>query len=562
MATVDWRKYEGTRVFEDAVSTLVSRLHPDAERIDGSGGDGGRDVQIRRPGQLYLFELKSFTNRLSATNPNRRSQVEKSLLTAAALQPDSWTLIVPIDHNESELKWFDGLKEKYPFPLLWHGEGWLNDQMMKYPDVRRYYFEDSSHEVIEILKELNSEQGALAGGVDDALKRAQALRARLNDIDPQYRIEISPGPAAAAEAAFPGAIMYEERGGGGQDPWTISLLPKYKNADRDRPIQIKANLVFAAGDASGLSVDDYIQMMAFGSKDPMTVAVVDLAVDAPTGLGGSHPTGKMIIGAPVEKISLPVRVQISTPAGIPVASLDLTLSERVRGNKGVTLFGEHDSKFLTIKMKLDYSGNISFDFGTRPVDDYAPMELIPVLRLLIAMTEPNVAVLSLANQPTNPSVNLPQTPIVEPEFLRFVEAAGRVQYETGVHFRIPGDVSAADAATLSRMVHLLDGEALGLNPKEMKWEMDGQADVPAVGHVYPHLGIQLWHSEEWLGRDIPLGICHAIGGPWEVTEVTMDGSHAKVTMVPTSDTKLELRRGAISPLPMGPGQARVLMPST
>ena len=34
------QKYEGM------VSVLLSRLYPDAQRIDGKGGDGGRDVQI------------------------------------------------------------------------------------------------------------------------------------------------------------------------------------------------------------------------------------------------------------------------------------------------------------------------------------------------------------------------------------------------------------------------------------------------------------------------------------------------------------------------------------
>jgi hypothetical protein len=35
--------------YEDMVSTLVKRLHPDAQRVDGSGGDDGRDVQIPSP---------------------------------------------------------------------------------------------------------------------------------------------------------------------------------------------------------------------------------------------------------------------------------------------------------------------------------------------------------------------------------------------------------------------------------------------------------------------------------------------------------------------------------
>ena len=36
----------GPQRYEDIVSVLVSRLYPDAQRIDGKGGDGGRDLQI------------------------------------------------------------------------------------------------------------------------------------------------------------------------------------------------------------------------------------------------------------------------------------------------------------------------------------------------------------------------------------------------------------------------------------------------------------------------------------------------------------------------------------
>ncbi len=65
---VRWEDLEpGT--YEDMVSVLISRLHPEAQRIDGSGGDGGRDVQMPTDDGLVIFELKSFTGRM---NPSRR----------------------------------------------------------------------------------------------------------------------------------------------------------------------------------------------------------------------------------------------------------------------------------------------------------------------------------------------------------------------------------------------------------------------------------------------------------------------------------------------------------
>ena len=115
-------------VYEDMVAVLLSTLHPEAERLDGRGGDGGRDIQLRHHGRLDLFELKSFTGRLSKQH-GRRRQVEDSLKTAARHNPDSWTLVVPIDHTKDELAWFDRLRSQYPFPLIWRGRTWLDQQV-------------------------------------------------------------------------------------------------------------------------------------------------------------------------------------------------------------------------------------------------------------------------------------------------------------------------------------------------------------------------------------------------------------------------------------------------
>ena len=51
------------------MSVLLSRLHSNSQRIDGKGGDGGRDVQIFHAGDgsiVDAFELKSFTGRMNS----------------------------------------------------------------------------------------------------------------------------------------------------------------------------------------------------------------------------------------------------------------------------------------------------------------------------------------------------------------------------------------------------------------------------------------------------------------------------------------------------------------
>ena len=89
MTRVKWDELN-PGLYEDMVAVLLSNIYPEAaERIDGSGGDGGRDVQLRNGSELDGFELKSFTGRMTS---GRRVQVKRSLQRAAPLGLRSWTL--------------------------------------------------------------------------------------------------------------------------------------------------------------------------------------------------------------------------------------------------------------------------------------------------------------------------------------------------------------------------------------------------------------------------------------------------------------------------------------
>lgn len=85
---IDWPEVGAGGRFEKIVSTLLSTLHPDSERIDGAGGDGGRDHQLRADGRLDLWQSKYFLRRLSESK-TRKDQIKDSLDTGAGLQPDS-----------------------------------------------------------------------------------------------------------------------------------------------------------------------------------------------------------------------------------------------------------------------------------------------------------------------------------------------------------------------------------------------------------------------------------------------------------------------------------------
>jgi hypothetical protein len=335
MVRVRWEDLERTPLYEDMVSVLLSRLHPAAERIDGIGGDGGRDVQLRASQRLDLFELKSFTGRLTARSPSRRRQVEGSLRTAAGLQPDSWSLVVPIDHNPEELEWFDSLRREYPFPLTWHGRTWLDGQMAAFPDIHRYYIEDARDEALELLREFNAEQRGLGGGAMDAVARLDRLRTRLNELDPQYRFELITGPAEIAMGTIPEAAMYTQRQSE-HGPVTIAVIPKYRDALRDRPILITVGLSFPDTEVGQEAASRFRAFLDYGEATIVDEEnVQEFDVEAPGGLGGARGRGRLLVGpVPADGFLLDARFRVFNEAGSQLASLPIRFSSSYGGLRG------------------------------------------------------------------------------------------------------------------------------------------------------------------------------------------------------------------------------------
>jgi hypothetical protein len=70
--------------YDAFVSMLLVELYPTAKHVDGAGGDGGRDVQITDGEGLRIFQLKSFSGRMTSS---RRRQVVRSLERAKGLSP-------------------------------------------------------------------------------------------------------------------------------------------------------------------------------------------------------------------------------------------------------------------------------------------------------------------------------------------------------------------------------------------------------------------------------------------------------------------------------------------
>ena len=251
---VRWEEISET-TFDKAVSVLLSRLHPLARRVDGAGGDGGKDVYFPTDNGPEIFQLKSFTGRMG---PTQRKQVKRSLERASEEHPAAWHLVVPIDPTPKEEAWFEALTEDYEFPCDWLGRTWLDSELAKRPDIVRYFVHGGAEEVLRALRELNKEQAALGRGVPDAMDRAGALAKRLQDIDPHYAFSLAVDPDGTT---------------------SVAILPKYHGAEVDSPITISTTFHFPDTEEGRKVLDAVQEAMDFGQGVEIDIFRMDQGVD-------------------------------------------------------------------------------------------------------------------------------------------------------------------------------------------------------------------------------------------------------------------------------------------
>ncbi|WML81973.1 hypothetical protein [Streptomyces sp. VNUA74] len=438
---VRWGDLDPAKI-ENMISVLISRMHAEVQRIDGSGGDGGRDVQVPLPCGLVIYEVKSFTGRL---NKSRRQQIKRSLKKAAEHNPKHWHLVMPIDLTPGELEWYNGLKGSYPFiSEFTRGRTWLDSEMARRPDIVRYYVGDSNSEIVNYLREIKEEEAALSNGVVDAVDRVKRIILQLNDIDPHYVFGIHLGTDGSVKT---------------------SVHPRYPGAELDRPIVIKAKFTFPKTPEGEAAAADFRDSMDYGVPVELSEEFVQsVEVDAPAGLGGTFSGGAFTIGSvqqPVESGDVRYAVVAADVHGRPLATLPLKLASRFRGGKGGQLELTDITEFFTLQARItihDRGG--AFTFGFAHKDGVLPSALLPTVRFLLHLKAGNQWGLSLNGVVSELHV-LPETFMPEiVEYGRYLKTLTKLQDYTNFQFPVPRELSGADTKRLRMAIHLIDGNNL------------------------------------------------------------------------------------------------------
>lgn len=404
--------------YEDMVAVLLSRLHPDCQRIDGKGGDGGRDVQIVALGGCQIvqaFELKSFTGRMT---PSRRQQVKRSLKRAANLKPPCWVLVVPIDPTPKEWKWFSYLKQEYDFELIWRGKTWLDEKMSMFPDIQRYFVKNAAEETFHLLAQLREEE-AMITTAPIALQRLQKLRQRLNEIDPYFRYELSTGVSAWGSSPV-GVIMSVII-----KHMRVDVYEKYVDALKDRPITTNVELKFGPGDEvlreSIQSAVDYGHSVTIPSG-----AIAGFTVDAPAGLGGNFTGVELTIGSSMEELDEPFSIRLNVMKGDRnIAGWPVEITQRQAGLNGAIIKGCDETGWLHVQITANLKEQ-KMNGRIRLIPKPAlPAIVLPLLRWLRALQSTRCITIIL---PGGMKINGSGPPLPEGKYgFKLVEALAYLQ---------------------------------------------------------------------------------------------------------------------------------------
>lgn len=251
MAPVPWHSLDPTRS-EKFISIMILRDNPKGRRRQPSSGDRGVDVLVPvpdDPSRFDVYQIKYFYQRLSSSQRNQISNSAATLLRAVRegkISVREWHLVLPLDPTEGDEEWLTGLFEGTEIATFWKGESHLEGWAAKYSDVVDYYINDGHERTRELmsrvltLAEFNSdERGAVS--VDSAIEIMNALRERLNGLEPHYRFEILTGVETDRMASIqncpPNAAMRSCAGLPGGHMICIDVYPRYDEAYNDHPIE-------------------------------------------------------------------------------------------------------------------------------------------------------------------------------------------------------------------------------------------------------------------------------------------------------------------------------------
>lgn len=432
MSVIPWGELEALQL-QRLLAALLVRILPDAYAVDGAGGDDGADVVHRVDGGVHVYEIKSFTARLTG---GQRTQVRKSLATALRQRSDmvAWTLVVPLDPSPAEERWMGGtLAPLAGVPVAWLGRTQLEAAYEEHPHLARAFLPGSSQaRALELLAQHQQEQAGLGAGVPDALVRGARLRELLAQVDPDFDFDLDLHSSATT-------IHVRQR-------------DAHSHAHARRPIGGTLSLAAPAGSDEASAIDEFY---AYGV--PLTLGAANITGATIEGLPGG--LDELFRDAQFQELRIgaaPAEPQrgrlVAVRQNKVIDRLAVTMTQSTAGVAGgVRVLLVDDARVVCMEMRVGPGGRLGDVNFSVSATGALPDDALPATKFIASLGGADSARLEITGKPAV-RIRLPDTTGVDATgvggLIALLEALQRVQDACGESFTVPEHMYPREQALL------------------------------------------------------------------------------------------------------------------
>jgi hypothetical protein len=185
--SVDWRAL-GRDTFNEIVDILLGReFGTRGHAVNGRGGDAGIDYDI--DDSKIIFQYRFFCDGFPGSG-SQRPQIKRSFKKAMIHDPDEWILVVPATVTPSERLFVTGLGRGKRVKISIRDQVWLNDQLIRNPDVAEHYRFSSDLDYIYAKGE-RFKHNPIVRDTRDVAERIRGLQDSIDSADPNWALDFA-----------------------------------------------------------------------------------------------------------------------------------------------------------------------------------------------------------------------------------------------------------------------------------------------------------------------------------------------------------------------------------
>jgi hypothetical protein len=449
-----------------------------AHAIDGRGGDGGVDIDVRvtKTDQLtQIFQLKWFPEGFSGTNKGRRRQIKDSFERAMELSPPVWTLVVPADGSPEERKFNTLLRGKRSVRIRFIGITELNLLLAKYPEIHTWHERDQHREALELV---HREQNILARPADLS-HELSLINSKLAGRSNYWRTDYSVSGDESSE----------------------SYTPIHPDAEKMEPLSFKFDAVFGPEDEDTRA--QFQEMIEYGTSQTVLLPpriVTSAEKIGPEWFAEALPGASLEI-SPVrrDEVGESIRLEARTSIGRVVAAVNGRITHVDSGLKGGSLEASFDGG-LRQRWKFPndraISGTLNFSMQAAGAN---ALDTQRVIRLIETMNSADHLLLRMGDKSERFALDQASKtiPPLDAELVALVDDLTYLNEMFHVDFRIPTAISAEDRLWVRVAKLIQEGKSAvvpGMN--SVTFTLDGTIDDGAIQLLTTDSAVFARH-EDW-----------------------------------------------------------------